>query len=145
MRKNRAISAAAPGIQPPAGIGEVFPGAADLFPAGAHHTVRIKVIGITADFPESKRPRARFIQVIPFIRILFPAGDHCTGILEEIPVVFKIEMSSSKLAQTIANEAGAKVLTFHSAHNISADDFNTGTTYVDIMEQNLTVLEEALQ
>lgn len=64
---------------------------------------------------------------------------------EEIPVVFKIEMSSSKLAQTIANEAGAKVLTFHSAHNISVDDFNAGATYVDIMEQNLTVLEEALQ
>ena len=64
---------------------------------------------------------------------------------EGIPVVFKIEMSSSELAQTIANEAGAKVLTFHSAHNISADDFNAGMTYVDIMEQNLTVLEEALQ
>lgn len=64
---------------------------------------------------------------------------------EEIPVVFKIEMSSGELAQTIVNETDAKVLTFHSAHNISADDFNAGMTYVDIMKQNLTVLEEALQ
>lgn len=64
---------------------------------------------------------------------------------EKIPVVFKIEMSSDKVAQTIADETGAKVLTFNAAHNISADDFNAGVTYTDIMEQNLSVLEEALQ
>lgn len=64
---------------------------------------------------------------------------------EKIPVVFKIEMSSGKVAQTIADETDAKVLTFNAAHNISADDFNAGVAYVDIMEQNLSVLEEALQ
>lgn len=64
---------------------------------------------------------------------------------EKIPVVFKIEMSSGKVAQTIADETGAKVLTFNAAHNISADDYNAGMTYVDIMEQNLSALEEALQ
>lgn len=64
---------------------------------------------------------------------------------EKIPVVFKIEMSSGKVAQTIADETNAKVLTFNAAHNISADDFNAGVAYVDIMEQNLSVLEEALQ
>lgn len=64
---------------------------------------------------------------------------------EKIPVVFKIEMSNGKIAQTIADETGAKVLTFNTAHNISADDFNAGVTYTDIMEQNLAVLEEALK
>lgn len=64
---------------------------------------------------------------------------------EKIPVVLKIELSSDKTAQTIADETGAKVLTFNSAHNISADDFTKGITYADIMESNLTVLEEALQ
>lgn len=64
---------------------------------------------------------------------------------EKIPAVFKIEMSNGKIAQTIADETGAKVLTFNAAHNISADDFNAGVTYTDIMEQNLVVLEEALK
>lgn len=64
---------------------------------------------------------------------------------EHIPVVFKIELSNGQIADTIARETGAKVLEFHSAHNISTDDFNSGVTYVDLMESNLAVLKEALQ
>ena len=63
---------------------------------------------------------------------------------EKIPVVFKTEMSSGKLAETISNETSAKVLEFQSAHNISSDEFNKGVTYVDLMERNLSVLKEAL-
>lgn len=63
---------------------------------------------------------------------------------ERIPVVFKIEMSSGKLAETISNETGAKVLEFQSAHNISSDKFNAGVTYIDLMERNLSALKEAL-
>lgn len=63
---------------------------------------------------------------------------------EEIPVVLKIELTSDDIAQTIANETGAKVLVFSAAHNISAEDFENGRTYADIMEANLVVLEEAL-
>lgn len=64
---------------------------------------------------------------------------------ENIPVVLKIEMSSGNIAKTIADETGAKVLTFNAAHNISADDFKSGRTYAEIMKENLTVLEEALK
>ena len=64
---------------------------------------------------------------------------------ENIPVVLKIEMSSDKISQTIADETGAKVLTFNSAHNISAEDFRNNVTYLDIMQDNLSVLEEALR
>lgn len=64
---------------------------------------------------------------------------------ENIPVVLKIEMSSGNIAKTIADETGAKVLTFNAAHNISADDFKNGRTYAEIMKENLTVLEEALK
>lgn len=63
---------------------------------------------------------------------------------EEIPVVLIIELTSDDIAQTIANETGAKVLVFSAAHNISAEDFENGRTYADIMEANLAVLEEAL-
>lgn len=63
---------------------------------------------------------------------------------ENIPVVLKIEMSNGNIAKTIADETGSKVLEFSAAHNISLDDFNSGLTYAKIMENNLTVLEEAL-
>jgi len=63
---------------------------------------------------------------------------------ENIPVVFKIEMSSGKIADTIANETGAKVLTFDAAHNISSEDFESGRSYAMIMEDNLKALKEAL-
>ncbi len=64
---------------------------------------------------------------------------------EEIPVVLKIELTNDNIAQTIAKESSAKVLTFNSAHNISAEDFKNGRSYADIMESNLAVLEEALK
>lgn len=63
---------------------------------------------------------------------------------EDIPVVFKIELSNGKIAETIANETNAKVLEFNSAHNISLKDFEAGVTYIDIMKNNIEVLREAL-
>ncbi len=63
---------------------------------------------------------------------------------EKIPVILKIEMSSDTIARTIAKEAGVKYLTFSSAHTISAEDFDNGKTYADIMESNLEVIREAL-
>lgn len=64
---------------------------------------------------------------------------------KSIPVVFKIEMSNGNIAKTISEETGAKVLELNSAHNISTNDFKNGRTYLDIMEENLTALKEALE
>lgn len=63
---------------------------------------------------------------------------------DKIPVIFKIELSSGKIAEQIAQETKAKVLEFNSAHNISANDFNNSVTYIDIMKNNIEVLREAL-
>lgn len=63
---------------------------------------------------------------------------------DKIPVVFHIELSSGKIANAIANETGAKVLEFKTAHNILQKDFDAGVTYVDIMKDNIKVLKEAL-
>lgn len=64
---------------------------------------------------------------------------------EGAKVILKIELTSDKLAQTIADEAGAKVMTLNAAHNISQEDFERGVTYAEIMEGNLEVLREALK
>lgn len=63
---------------------------------------------------------------------------------DHIPVIFKIELSSGNIADAIAADTGAKVLTFYSCHNISRDDFENGITYMDFMKKNLESLREAL-
>lgn len=63
---------------------------------------------------------------------------------EKIPVVFKLEMSSGRVAETIAEETGVYVRTFESVQNITADDFEKGETYVTLMKRNVEMLREAL-
>ena len=64
---------------------------------------------------------------------------------DKVPVVLTIELSNKKIAQTIGEDTGAKVLELHSCHNVSKEDFENGLTYVDFMERNVDVLEEALK
>jgi zinc transport system substrate-binding protein len=63
---------------------------------------------------------------------------------ENIPVIFHIELSNRKIAETIAAETNAEILQFHSAHNISKTDFENGVTYLDIMRENAKNLRQAL-
>ena len=64
---------------------------------------------------------------------------------EHIPVVFHIELSNEKMADTICEATGAKKLLLHACHNISKKDFDDGETYLSLMEQNVQNLKEALQ
>lgn len=61
-----------------------------------------------------------------------------------VSVILKEAMSNDNIASAIAEENGAKVLSLYACHNIPADDFNAGETYVSLMRQNLAVLKEAL-
>ncbi|GHV82949.1 high-affinity zinc uptake system binding-protein ZnuA [Spirochaetia bacterium] len=64
---------------------------------------------------------------------------------EHIPVVFHIELGNERMADTIAEETGAKKLRLHACHNISKKDFESGITYIDLMHQNVENLRRALQ
>jgi zinc transport system substrate-binding protein len=64
--------------------------------------------------------------------------------LEQIPVVFHIELSNEKIADTICEETGARKLLLHAVHNISKRDFDGGANYYDLMTQNLQNLRTAL-
>lgn len=63
---------------------------------------------------------------------------------ERIPVVFKIELSNGNIAQSIAEATGARVLTYNSCHNLTKAEFESGATYLSLMEANIEVLKEAL-
>ena len=63
---------------------------------------------------------------------------------EQIPVVYYLELSSTKIARTISEETGAKALLLHSCHNVSKEDFKNQVSYLELMEQNVKNLREGL-
>lgn len=62
----------------------------------------------------------------------------------KIPVVYHIEMGKGELAETVAKNSGAKVKLLHSIHTVTKEDFDKGTTYIDLMKQNVEALKEGL-
>lgn len=62
---------------------------------------------------------------------------------ESIRTVFKVDLSTGNVAQTIAESTGAKIDTLWSCHVVSAADFANGETYVSLMERNLLALQNA--
>lgn len=63
---------------------------------------------------------------------------------DKLKYVFKIELSAGKLAAIVAEETGAEVLTFYTGHNITADDLESGMTYISMLRRDLEALRKAL-
>lgn len=64
-----------------------------------------------------------------------------------LPCVLTIEGSDHKLAQTIVQSTSAKdqaILTLDSLQSVTSQDVEAGKTYLSVMEDNLAVLQEAL-
>ena len=61
---------------------------------------------------------------------------------DKVKKIYKIELSNGKIAETVGKDTGAEVLELHSAHNVTADDFSKGVTYVDLMKRNLVALSK---
>ncbi|MDR0645347.1 MAG: zinc ABC transporter substrate-binding protein [Treponema sp.] len=64
---------------------------------------------------------------------------------EKIPVIFHIELSNERMADTIAEETGAKKLLLHACHNISKQEFDRGVTFLELQKANVPRLREALR
>ena len=63
---------------------------------------------------------------------------------EKIPVVFYIEFSNEKIADTVCESTDAKKMCLYSCHNVSKEDYDNGVTYVDLMKRNVEALKAAL-
>ena len=61
-----------------------------------------------------------------------------------IPAVYYLEFSSTKIADTLCDETGATKLMLHSCHNVSKQDIENNISYVDLMKQNLENLKLTL-
>ena len=63
---------------------------------------------------------------------------------DKIPIVFYTEGSDGRTANTIGAETGARAALFHTCHNVSKDEMESGATYLSLMHNNAKILEEAL-
>lgn len=63
---------------------------------------------------------------------------------EQIPAVYYLELSSSRVAEIIGEETGAEPLLLHSCHNVTRSQFDRGITYLELMEQNIENLRKGL-
>ncbi len=63
---------------------------------------------------------------------------------ENIPAVLKMELSNDNIANAVAEAADTDVKVFYSCHNLSAEQFEDGETYLSMMEKNAQTLKEVL-
>ena len=59
-------------------------------------------------------------------------------------IVFHEELINPRMAKTIAAETGVKLSVLHAAHNLTKDELNSKVSFIEIMNQNLLNLKEAL-
>lgn len=64
---------------------------------------------------------------------------------QQIPCVYIIEMSTGRVAQTVAAETGCEVQSMHSCQNVTKDEMAAGETYVSLMRRNLAALQAGLK
>ncbi|MDD6069459.1 MAG: metal ABC transporter substrate-binding protein [Clostridiales bacterium] len=92
--------------------------------------VQEAVEGLTAD---SEPDSARMKEIIDFCRE------------NDIQVIFFEELVSPKVAETIANEIGARTEVLNPIEGRTSEQEEQGLDYVGMMEQNLEVLKAALK
>ena len=61
---------------------------------------------------------------------------------EQLPTVWYIEFSNHLVADCIAEATGTRTAMFHTCHNVSKAEIESGATYVSLMERNLEALRQ---
>lgn len=64
---------------------------------------------------------------------------------EKLPVVFVMENSNGKIADSISEATGAQKSALYSCHNQTKEQHESNATYLSIMQENLENLRAALQ
>lgn len=64
---------------------------------------------------------------------------------DKVKYVFYEELTSPKIAETIAGETNAKMLLLNAAHNLAKDQFEAGLSFFDILNSDLENLKVGLE
>ena len=62
----------------------------------------------------------------------------------DVKGIFYLELSSQAMADVICDDTGAEKYQFNSCHNITQNQFDNNVTYIDLMQENVSVLKKAL-
>lgn len=98
---------------------------------GDRYDFKIMALGGLA--PDSEASAAEIAEFVDFVRD------------NDIKVIFAEELVDPRLAQVIADEAGAEVLLFSPIEALTQDEVGQNITYIDKMEKNLDALKVALE
>ncbi len=93
----------------------------------------LKVMALGGIAPDSEATAAEIAEFVDFVR------------QNDIKVIFAEELVDPRLAEVIADEAGAEVLMFSPIEALSPEEIGKDVTYIDKMEQNLNSLKMALE
>ena len=89
-------------------------------------------LGIMGVSPDAEPTPERMADIVAFIK------EH------NVKAIFSEELVSPKLANAIAAETGVKVYVLNPAEGLTEEQTQKNVTYLDIMEENLKTLKEAL-
>ena len=93
----------------------------------------LKVMALGGMAPDAEASAAEIAEFVDFVRD------------NDIKVIFSEELVDPRLAQVVADEAGAEVLLFSPLEALAEDEIGQGVTYFEKMEQNLDALKIALE
>ena len=93
----------------------------------------IKVMALGGLAPEAEASAAEIAEFVDYIQD------------NDIKVIFAEELVDPRLAEVIADEAGAEVLLFSPLEALELEEERQNITYIDKMEQNLNALKVALE
>ena len=93
----------------------------------------LKIMALSGVAPDSEASAAEIAEFVDFVRD------------NDIKVIFAEDLVDPRLAQVIADEAGAEVLLFSPIEALTQDEVGQNITYIDKMEKNLNALKVALE
>lgn len=93
----------------------------------------LKIMALSGVAPDSEASAAEIAEFVDFVKD------------NDIKVIFAEELVDPRLAQVIADEAGAEVLLFSPIEALAQDEVGKNITYIDKMEKNLDALKVALE
>ena len=93
----------------------------------------LTVFSIGGMAPDADAPAAEIAKFVDFVRD------------NDIKAIFAEELVDPRLAEVIANEAGAQVMIFSPIEALTPQEISDGVTFLEKMEQNLDALKVALE
>lgn len=78
----------------------------------------------------------------PTLHSLLTLTEECRA--HDISTVFYLEFSSQKIADRVCDVTGAQAVMLHPLHNVSAKDWQNGTSFLTLMRENYEAIKEAL-